>query len=140
MKSSFSLGRLLLSSALLTFVAISVARAENPDDRARLLQTRECAGCDLSDAKLTPTDLSGVSAPTAIFRNAMMYRANLKDADLKGADLSNANLEGADLTNTKLTGANLDGANLSKTTGANLTGTVTTSATTCPSGSNGPCQ
>lgn len=58
------------------------------DDNAshhRLISTRQCRGCDLSNA-------------------------NLAEADLYGSDLSSADLSFANLTNAKLTGADLSGA------------------------------
>ena len=76
----------------------------------RLLQDRNCSGCELADTDLVHADLRD-----ADLSNAKLMRANLGEAHLDGADLS-----GADLSFTSLRGASLRGANL---TGAKLYGT-----------------
>ena len=134
------LQRIFIVCALVFVSALQVVRAENKAQRAQLLKTRECAGCDLSDANLSPYDLNGVKAPGAVFTNAILYRSKLRGADLTSANLANANLRSADLTGAILTGANLDSADLSDTIGANLTGAITTSGTKCPNRKAGPCQ
>ncbi|MDJ0591906.1 MAG: pentapeptide repeat-containing protein [Pleurocapsa sp. MO_226.B13] len=67
----------------------------------RLLDTKECPRCNLTNA-----DLEG---------------ANLKGANLEGANLEGANLEGAKLKRAYLLGANLNNANLYK---ANLENSI----------------
>ena len=74
----------------------------------KLLDTKKCPNCDLSEANLKDTDLM----------RADLSGANLNGADLNGADLRGANLKGADLTGANLNGADLKGANLN---GADLT-------------------
>jgi len=140
MKRLMSRLPLMMSLVALVLVTGAVVTAENKADRARLLETRACSGCDLTGTNLSPYDLTGISAPSALMSGAILYRSTLKDADLRGADLSRANLRGANLTNAKLAGANLDGADLSEAVGANLALTTTTAATKCPNGSAGPCQ
>jgi hypothetical protein len=71
-------------AAILAIVGLAVpVKAENPIQLKRLLETKECQGCDLSKANLKSTHLIG---------------ADLRNANLKGANLEGANLEGADLT------------------------------------------
>jgi uncharacterized protein YjbI with pentapeptide repeats len=99
----------------LTFITISLClslifpnniKAENFEDLNKLLQTKQCENCDLSDAGLAMSDLKG---------------ANLRGANLVGADLSRANLTGADLSGANLSNASFFGSNLS---GANLSGAI----------------
>ena len=80
----------------------SSASAFDPADLQKLLDTGECAGCDLRKANLTGANLIG----------ADLSGTDLRDAYLKGAFLSGANLEGADLSGAFLMDANLSGANL----------------------------
>lgn len=96
----------------------------------RLLDTKECSGCNLSGADLANKALTFVN-----LSNANLSGANLRGARLIGADLSNANLTNADLNGAKLNGArmigtNLAGTNLTKTNllGANLWNTDLTAA------------
>jgi BTB/POZ domain-containing protein KCTD9 len=87
--------RFLAITILLTTIGLTspaVAKSYEPNHLKRLLETKQCPGCDLSSA-----DLRG---------------ANLSYADLRGANLSNANLSNADLRGANLTGANLTKANL----------------------------
>lgn len=104
----------------------------------RLLETRECAGCELSGAMLEGADLEGARLAGATLEGAKLARARLGKADLSGANLSRAdarkadfrgarlddvwfsdmqlqeaNLEGLDLRTVKgLASANFEGANL----------------------------
>jgi len=100
--------------ALVAFLIVvslqATAQAANDQDIKKLLATKECSGCDLSDAGLVMANLSG---------------ADLSGANLSGANLSRANLTGANLTGANLTGASLYGVNLigAKILGANLAGT-----------------
>ncbi len=118
---------ILLGLALSTATGFSltgVLHAENPDDVARLLATRECAGCDFQDAQLIGKNFNTANLTGANFSGAFLYRTTLRKANLKGASFA-----GADLKGTDLTGA----------TDANLAGAVTDEHTTCPSGQPGPC-
>ena len=65
----------------------------------RLITTKACVGCDLTEANLSGANLS---------------KANLSGTNLSGANLSGANLTGANLSRANLGGANLTGANLEK--------------------------
>jgi uncharacterized protein YjbI with pentapeptide repeats len=133
-------------NALLTFgvitlfcgLALQPMRAENASHRERLDRTHECQSCDFSGGSFG--DLHDADVSGADFSGATMYYAILTGANLSGANLSRANARSANFTDANLNGANLDGTNLKDARGVNLTGAITTSATICPSGDNGPCQ
>ena len=101
-----------------------VLQAATPAQVRHLLNSRECAGCDLQDALLVNRNLD-----SARLVGANLQRALLSGATLRGAALKGASFFGADLRGTDLTGA----------TDANLAGAVTNEQTTCPSGQPGPC-
>ncbi|MBL1211636.1 pentapeptide repeat-containing protein [Geminocystis sp. GBBB08] len=97
----------ILVSTLFTCIIFPFSvNAENITHLTQLLNTKQCENCDLSQAGLVMTNLTG---------------ANLRGANLVGANLSRANLTGADLTNANLSNASFHGANLS---GANLSGAI----------------
>ena len=77
----------------------------------KLLETKECEYCDLSNA-----DLSEVDLEKANLVGANLAGANLTGAELKGAYLLGANLVGADLTEANLEGVNLTFASLAGST------------------------
>lgn len=64
---------------------LSSEYSPNPTHVSRLLETKQCPGCELDGA-----DLKG---------------ANLEKANLQGAELHGANLSGANLREANLTGA-----------------------------------
>ena len=70
----------------------------------RLVNTRECAGCNLRGANLQNLDLKG----------ANLSRALLEDAQLQNTDLTAANLESASLGSADLSKTNLSAANLAQ--------------------------
>lgn len=88
------------------------AIAENLAHTQQLLSTRECLGCELSDAGLVMASLQNAKLSEANLSRANLSRAMLNGADLSGADLSGASLFGANLTGANLAGANLAGADL----------------------------
>lgn len=90
-----------------TLLAIP-AKAENLEHTQQLLNTNECARCELNKAGLVYARLSGAN-----LSDANLIQANLSHADLSGANLSGAQLSGAALYGVDLTGANLSGADLS---------------------------
>ncbi len=101
----------LAGATFLTTVSLAnPVKAVNSEHTRQLLSTRQCAGCNLSNAGLVMANLVG-----ADLRGADLTRANLSRANLTGADLSGANLTGASLFGANLTGANLSGANLNAT-------------------------
>ncbi len=63
----------------------------------RLLNSKECTGCDLSGANLSGLDLSGTNLQAANLQGANLQDTILKDAVLTDANLQNANLTDADL-------------------------------------------
>jgi uncharacterized protein YjbI with pentapeptide repeats len=95
----------LRSSVFLAFLAmplsISMAQAAKQSDLDKLANSKQCNGCDLSQADLSGQDLAGYS---------------LVGANLNGANLVNTNLSGANLTKASIVGTNLAGANLNSTT------------------------
>ena len=98
-----------------------VALSFDADALARLKETGQCEGCDLSGADLRWA---------AVFAAELGGADNLVDGILNDANLTGANLYGANLEGTKLRGADLTGANLSWSTmiGADLTGANLTDA------------
>jgi uncharacterized protein YjbI with pentapeptide repeats len=109
----------------------------------RLLNTKECSGCDLSgenlsDLDLSDANLSGADLTNANLRNTMLVGANLSNATLRGANLTlavliAANLSGADLSYANLTDTNLFRAKFSGTRGVDFTG-ATFKGTIMPNG------
>ncbi|MEK9703231.1 MAG: caspase family protein, partial [Deltaproteobacteria bacterium] len=92
----------------------------------KLLETKECSGCDLSGVDLGYAELS-----KANLRQANLQGTSLKSADLTSADLSGTNITNATLRNSELGGANLQDADLTNTSlvlaflgEANLTNTI----------------
>lgn len=100
---------------LISLGKVAPVEAANPEHVKRLLETKECSGCDLSGANLS----------LAILVNANLRGANLRGANLSGADLTRANLSQADLSSANLNQAYLMMANLDRTnlTGASTNGT-----------------
>ena len=86
------------------------AQAEDLNQLTKLLSSKNCVSCDLSNAGLVNANLAGGD-----LRKSNLVNANLGGANLAGANLSGANLTGASLNGANLTGANLTGANLSDT-------------------------
>lgn len=108
---------LTVALLLISLGEAAPVKAADPTHVKRLLETKECSGCDLSRANLSGADLS-----FAILVNANLMGANLKGANLSGANLTRANLSEADLRQANLNQAFLTSANLDK---ANLTGAST---------------
>ena len=81
-------------------------------DLLKMLDDRECPGCDLAGKDMEGVKLKGAELQGANLAGARLVRTNLRNANLKGANLSGANLEGADLEDANLEGADLSGARL----------------------------
>jgi uncharacterized protein YjbI with pentapeptide repeats len=101
----------------LTLAAVGIglsapAKAEDLVHLQRLMNTRECQNCDLTNAGLVNSNLAGVDLSGTDLSNANLNQANLRGANLRGANLSRAILSYADLTGADLTGAILNGADL----------------------------
>lgn len=140
-------GQLKWRQALAAFVILSGAgvaaqQAVVPQSDAvkTLLAARACVGCNLAGMVLTPAKLAGVDLTAANLFEANLYFADFEKANLGGANLVNANLSKARFKDANLVGADLSGANLFAATDVNFEGTKTTSATTCPDGTAGPCR
>jgi uncharacterized protein YjbI with pentapeptide repeats len=101
----------IIIATLLTSLAFpNRVAAENINHLSQLLNTKNCENCDLSNAGLVMTNLTGAN-----LTGANLVGANLSRANLTGANLSGANLSGASLYGANLSGANLSGANLNNT-------------------------
>jgi uncharacterized protein YjbI with pentapeptide repeats len=139
---------LIATATLLTATSLVVpARAENLQHTQQLLSTKQCVNCDLSNAGLVVTDLSGAQLTGSNLSRANLSRANLSGADLSGANLAGASLNGANLTGANLTGANLMGADLREAylfnanlAGVDLTMTYVQGALGIPSNAGTPEQ
>lgn len=118
--------RLIAGATLLTAMTlVTPAKAANPEHTRQLISSRQCPGCDLTNAGLVMANLAGANLKGADLSRANLSRANLTGADLSGANLTGASLYGANLTGANLSGANLNAADLRDTylTQANLVGT-----------------
>jgi uncharacterized protein YjbI with pentapeptide repeats len=71
--------------------------AAKQDHVQRLLETRECRGCNLEGANLDRMNLEGVNLEDANLEGASLRGAKLGKANLERANLRRANLEQADL-------------------------------------------
>lgn len=104
---------ILSTAALLTASSLgAVAKAENMQHVQQLISTKQCPQCELSNAGLVLTDLTGANLSGANLSRANLSRANLAGADLTGANLSGASLNGANLSGANLSGADLTGSDL----------------------------
>jgi uncharacterized protein YjbI with pentapeptide repeats len=88
----------------------------------KLMSTKTCQACDLTNANLSKLDLKG---------------AKLMETNLTGANLTNTNLTGAQLYFADLTGANITGTRFS---GAQLTNAIWVDGRQCAHGSLGRCR
>lgn len=99
------------------WAAPSVTASENKE---KLLTTRSCRKCDLSNLDFNRADLAGVDLEGADLSFSTFFLANLAGANLKntrlqgtifgGADLGEADLRGADVRGARLDSAYLGGA------------------------------
>jgi len=104
---------MLVEFSVLTALSLAMpVWADNPEHTQKLLATRQCSGCELSNAGLVYADLRGADLSRANLSRANLSRANLQGADLRGATLVGASLSGANLTGAALDGANLTTADL----------------------------
>jgi uncharacterized protein YjbI with pentapeptide repeats len=117
---------LALTTLLISLSFAAPAVAEKLEHTRKLLSTKQCPQCELSNAGLVFADLTGANLAQANLAGANLSRANLQGADLRGANLMGANLVGANLVGAKLDGANLSLADLRTAylSGATLEGTV----------------
>ncbi len=116
---------ILITVTFLTLIStISTAQAANNEHLSKLLSSKKCENCDLSNAGLIMADLAGADLRGANLSGANLSRANLSGADLRGANLSGASLFGVNLISARLGGAQVAGADLRNTylTNSELTG------------------
>ena len=103
--------RFLVGFCLFFFVAASwEVGAWDQINYQRLMATKKCVKCDLTEAYLSGADLVFTNLSGADLSDAYLFYTNLSTADLSGANLS-----GADLNEVNLSAANLEGANLTET-------------------------
>ncbi len=90
--------------------------------KKHLLETKECAGCNLDKVDLREVDLRGADMRNVSLTKAYLWKANLEGANLEGANLKYTNLELANLEGANLKNTNLENARLveTKLTRANL--------------------
>ena len=81
---------------------------------ANLNPTEDFSGGDLSQTRLSNTNLRDYNFSETDLTGADLNRAILTNANFRGANLSQANLSNADLTGVDFSEANLVGANLSR--------------------------
>jgi len=67
---------LLVASLTLT----NPAQAANPEHIKQLLETKQCKGCDLTNAHLRGASLEGANLAGANLENVYLYKANLVNA------------------------------------------------------------
>jgi uncharacterized protein YjbI with pentapeptide repeats len=116
------LNSFFVASVLLTGLLITPLHAFDPVHLERLIKTRNCTKCDLSNANLTRQDFSW----------ADLSGTNLTGTDLSATTLYDANLRGANLTGAKITDTNFVGSDLSDA--------VWVDGKKCKSGSTGNCK
>ncbi|HZI06730.1 MAG TPA: pentapeptide repeat-containing protein, partial [Archangium sp.] len=98
MRHPMRLGRFLSLVLLLGAPTFSGCLSEREKTVRRLLETRECEGCDLTDASLEGADLEGARLKGAKLPGAKLARARLRNADLTGAGLERVDAREADLS------------------------------------------
>jgi uncharacterized protein YjbI with pentapeptide repeats len=106
---------LYTAAFLLTISLPATAQTSNYEAIKQLLATKQCHNCNLRNAGLVMSDLSGANLSGANLAGANLSRANLSGADLRGANLTGASLFGVNLSEAKLSGANLTSADLRNT-------------------------
>jgi uncharacterized protein YjbI with pentapeptide repeats len=110
--------KLNILATIMFLIPIGLAapsQAANPHHIQRLLETKQCIGCDLSGANLSGADLREANLGSADLYGANLQGADLQGANLTDAQLDNANLDGANLRDVTLQWTNLEGANLQRT-------------------------
>lgn len=114
----------ILALSALAFTLSGVALAQDASEIAKVKSGQSCAGCNLFQAELGYSTLSGLNLSGSRLRQADMTIAIIDNADLSGANLSIANLYGARLTGANCSGANFEDAVLVATYlgGVNLSG------------------
>lgn len=104
--------RTAVTALFVVILSTSSALAFDPTDFKKLVETNECAGCDLEGANLVRANLKGANLEGANLKKAILIKVDLRSANLAGSDLEGANLWTAYLWKGNLEGVNLKGANL----------------------------
>lgn len=122
---AFAVGTLLSSVAIGVLGVVPGTLAAEEAAIRQLIETGECAGCDLHDADLRRLNLAGVDLTGADLEGANFYYANLDGAQLEEANLIDVNLGYASAQNATLDRADLRYAIFDTTnlTGASMVGT-----------------
>ena len=100
---------------LLLTVLLCVPQAANANDLIKLLTTRSCPDCKLTNEDLVHADLREADLSGAHLQRANLSQARLEGANLRGSDLSFTNLRGASLRGSDLRGSRLTGTDLRET-------------------------
>jgi uncharacterized protein YjbI with pentapeptide repeats len=95
-----------------TAIEPTVATAEVNANVKKLIETRQCAECDLRYADLSNLDLSGVELLDANLQHANLSHSRFVGANLAGADFSYVNLSASNLQEAEIHGANFYEADL----------------------------
>ena len=104
---------LMLGITIFTsLVALPQVSAQSDDHLIRLLDTKSCRECELTDIDLMHTDLRDADLEKSSLRRANLSQANLDGANLRNTDLSFTTLRGASLRGTDLRGSRLYGTDL----------------------------
>jgi uncharacterized protein YjbI with pentapeptide repeats len=128
-------------ACLALYLAPFTSHAFKQTDLEKLLATKECRWCDLtnadlSGAQLSGADVSGANISRAKLTGSDLTNSNLSTTYLRGSDLSGANLTGAFMGKANLSGATLTGATMS---GADLSGATWIDGSKCENKSIGDC-
>ena len=99
---------------LTLFFSTPMSYAFNPSDLAKLKETGNCKGCDLSNAGLNKADLTNADLSETNLRGASLQVATLIGANLSGARLNKAILRKAILLGANMAGANMAEANMTE--------------------------
>ncbi|CAN1208887.1 hypothetical protein TUMEXPCC7403_01600 [Tumidithrix helvetica PCC 7403] len=114
-------------AAIVLGMQTAIAAPVFADQVDRLLSTRSCPECNLSNANFDSAALNGANLSQANLRSANFSNANLIGGNLTGANLFQANLYNANLRGANFTNADLSDVDLTKAdlTNARLTDAVT---------------
>ncbi len=115
-----------IATLITSFISPGSVRAENVEHLQKLLTTRQCNRCELSNAGLVFANLANADLSGANLSGANLSRANLQGANLRGANLIGASLYGANLVGAQMDGANLTVADLRQSylMGASINGAI----------------
>ena len=110
--SSVHIVSVILAGAIAFGSAFPVQAASPEENKAQLLKTRSCPGCNLAGVNLNRAELAGADLQGADLSDAKLMLANLAGANLQKANLKGVKFGGADLANADLRGAAIDASAL----------------------------